>query len=273
MAQRGVFADGKGGLSGVALLEIKEITKRFGGLTALNQVSFDINPGEIMGLIGPNGSGKSTLINVITGTYKPTGGRIVFKGRDVTGLKPHVTARAGIGRSFQLSALFKEFSVLDTMRLAFHLQSGVGFCGAALNTSATVVKERETDQKAMAFLEFLGIGHAKDELTKNLPHGLERLLGVGMAMATGAEMLLLDEPVTGMNPTETDEMMQMIRGIRDRGTTILVVEHNMRVIMGLCDRIAAINFGRKIAEGTPEHVRENKEVIEAYLGTEEETAA
>ena len=257
----------------MALLEIREITKRFGGLTALDQVSFDIDPGEIMGLIGPNGSGKSTLINVITGTYKPTGGRIVFKGRDVTGLKPHATARAGIGRSFQLSALFKEFTVLDTMRLAFHLQSGVGFCGAVINTRATAAKEKETDKKAMEFLEFLGIDHARDELTKNLPHGLERLLGVGMAMATGAEMLLLDEPVTGMNPTETDQMMQMIRAIRDRGATILVVEHNMRVIMGLCDRITALNFGRKIAEGPPDHVREHKEVIEAYLGTEEEGVA
>ncbi len=250
----------------MTFFEIRNINKQFGGLKALQDVSFEINSGEIMGLIGPNGSGKSTLINVITGTHKPTGGKIIFKGKDVTGLKPHESAKIGIGRNFQLPMLFGEFSVLESMRIAFHIKSGVGFWGAVLNTSATVEKEARVEHESLEVLKFLGIEHVKHKLTKNLPQGFERLLSVGMVMASGAELILLDEPVAGMNPTETSQMMKMILAIRDKGITVLMVEHNMRVIMGMCDRIVALNFGQKIAEGTPDHVRENKEVIEAYLG-------
>lgn len=251
----------------MAILETKGITKNFGGLTAVRDVSFQIEKGEIIGLIGPNGSGKTTLINMISGFLKPTAGEVIFQEQKVTGLKPHLIAKRGIARSFQLTTIFRETSVMNSMRVAFHLHSGVGFWPAVLNTRSTMRKEAEVDRKVMETLEFLGIAETKNELCKNLPHGYERLLGVGMAISTGASMLLLDEPVTGMNPKEAMEMVSLIGKLKEKGLTILIVEHNMKVMMSISDRIVALNFGQKIFEGKPDEAKADKQVIEAYLGS------
>lgn len=250
----------------MALLEIRSISKRFSGLLALNDVSFDVEQGQITGLIGPNGAGKTTLTNVITGFDKPTGGKIIFQGKDISGLKPSSICKRGIARTFQLTNVFRELSVLKSVCVAFHLHSWEGWLGTIFNTPAAIKKEAKIEEKAIEILEFFGITHVKNELSKNLPQGYERLVGVAGAMATGAELLILDEPVTGMNPTEVKVMMDLLNKVKDRGNTILLIEHNMKVVMGLCDKIVAINFGRKIGEGTTKEIQANENVIEAYLG-------
>jgi len=250
------------------ILEVKQLSKYFGGLAAVSELDLGVVDSEILGLIGPNGAGKTTLFNVISGFFPPTSGKVIFEGRDITGLKAHEVAHLGISRTFQASTLFMKISVLDNVFTGYHMSYQTGVWKRLLRTPAALKEEEMLSQRAMEILEFMGLASLKDELAANLPHGHQRILGVCMALATNPKLLLLDEPVTGMNPGETQTMIDLIRQIRDRGMTIVVVEHDMKAVMDLCDRVAVLNYGRKITEGLPEEIRENKEVIEAYLGKE-----
>ena len=250
----------------MALLETKDLTKRFGGLAAVNVVTMQVNKGEILGLVGPNGAGKTTLFNLISGFFRPTRGKIVFKGDDVTGLKPNQIAERGIARTFQASNLFKTRTVWENVLIACHLQFHTGFLKVLLNTPFARSEEKEMRQKALNLIESMGLSEVKNEFAVNLPHGHQRMLGVCLALAANPELLLLDEPVAGLSVEETLAFMHRVKELRDKGITILLVEHNMRAVMGTCDRIAVLNYGKKIAEGSPGEIRENKDVIEAYLG-------
>lgn len=255
----------------MALLEIREINKDFGGLRAIDHVTLEVQEGEILGLIGPNGAGKTTLFNVITGFYKPTSGRVVFKGEDITGLKPNQVAEKRLVRTFQATTLFKENTVLENMSLGFHLEQKMNFWEELLRTSRQRRKGKEIQEQSLAILNFMMLEPFKDQLAKNLPYGYQRALGVSIALAANPQLLLLDEPVCGMNAEETELMMGHIRRVHEeKKITIIIVEHDMRVAMGLSDRIAVLNYGRKIAEGPPAEIQENKMVIEAYLGAEED---
>ena len=252
------------------LLALQGIIKDFGGLRAINQVSLEIQEGEILGLIGPNGAGKTTLFNVITGFFKPTSGRVIFKDEDITGLKPNQIAQKGLVRTFQATTLFRENTVLENMILGFHLQQRLNFWEELLKTSRQRRKQKEVQEQSLAILNFMKLEPFKDHLAKNLPYGHQRALGVSIALATDPELLLLDEPVCGMNAEETEFMMSHIRRVREeKKVTLIIVEHDMRVVMGLSDRIAVLNYGGKIAEGPPAEIQENKAVIDAYLGAEE----
>ncbi len=250
------------------LLTINDVSMQFGGLKAIVDLSFSINAGEIRGLIGPNGAGKTTLFNVISGVYRPSKGSIVFKDKDISNLKPHRTARLGLVRTFQAITLFKNFSVLKNVMIGCHLHSKYNYWGALLNTVATRNNEKKSQQKANEILEFMGLDQYKNELAINLPHGHQRALGISIAMAAEPGLLMLDEPCTGMNTEETAEMVKLITKIRQRGITILLIEHDMKVVMGICDKITVINFGMKIAEGSPETIQNDEGVYEAYLGAE-----
>ena len=248
------------------LLETKGLTKYFGGLAAVVDVDIHLDAGEIVALIGPNGAGKTTMFNLLTGFERPTRGEVIFKGRDITGLKPHKIAGYGLSRTWQQTTLFEGMTTLDSVVLACHLHQKADFFGCLFKTLGSRQDDVAAVEQAEEILEFLGMGSYKNELPYNLPYGFQRILGVGMTMATKPELMLMDEPVTGMNPTEAVAMMNTIRKIRDRGISILVVEHNMKVVMGTSERISVLDFGIKIAEGTPEEISNNKDVIEAYLG-------
>ncbi len=250
------------------LLEVKGLTKYFGGLTAVNTLDLSVEKGEIVGLIGPNGAGKTTVFNLIMGTYSPNKGKIVFKGREITGQKSHVIVSQGLVRSFQRTVLFSEMTVLQNILLGFHLISETSFWKCMLNGRATRAGQERLLEKAVGIAEFMDLGQSKDQVAGNLPHGHQRMLGVAIALATNPELILMDEPVTGMNAEETDRMMNKIREIRERGVTTLVVEHDMRLVMNTCDRLCVLNFGSKIAEGPPSEICKHKEVIAAYLGSE-----
>lgn len=250
------------------ILEVKRLSKYFGGLAAISELDLGVVDSEILGLIGPNGAGKTTLFNVISGFFPPTTGKVTFDGRDTTGLKAHEIAHLGISRTFQASTLFMKISVLENVFTGYHISYKTGIWSRVLRTPSALKEEEAFRQRAMEILKFMGLTSLKDELAANLPHGYQRTLGVCMALATNPRLLLLDEPVTGMNPGETQTMIELIRQIRDRGITIIVVEHDMKAIMDLCDRVAVLNYGQKIAEGLPEEIRKNKEVVEAYLGKE-----
>ncbi len=253
----------------MALLEITKLSKHFGGLAAVSELDLQVEEGEILGLIGPNGAGKTTLFNVISGVYRPTSGKIIFNGEDITGLKPSMIAKKGLVRTFQATTLFDEFTVLANVLIGFHPHAGIAIWGALVGTPATRQREAALVQQAMEILDLMGIAHLKDELATSLPHGHQRCLGIAIAMAANPKLLLLDEPVTGMSREETAMVMATIRKIREqKGLTIIVVEHNMRAAMGLSDRMVVLNYGRKIAEGSPQEISENPEVIEAYLGAE-----
>jgi branched-chain amino acid transport system ATP-binding protein len=250
----------------MALLETRLLTKQFGGLTAVKNVSIQINEGEIIGLIGPNGAGKTTLFNLVTGVFPPTGGNIMFKGSNIAGLKPHQVAKRGIVRTFQLTKLFAEYSVIKNVLMAQHLHCHIGFWGALFMPPSSRRREAILLRQAKEILDLLGLSERKNELAKNMPHGHQRALGIGMALAAQPELLLLDEPTAGMNPEESITMMQRIQNIAHRGITVLLIEHDMKVVMGLCQRIIVLNYGSKIAEGGPQEIKENNEVIQAYLG-------
>jgi branched-chain amino acid transport system ATP-binding protein len=257
----------------MALLEVSGLSKYFGGLAAINDLDLDVEEGEIRGVIGPNGAGKTTLFNVISGVYRPTRGSIHYQGREISGLKASEIAERGVVRTFQRTALFHDFTVLGNVSVARHLHAKEGFLGTLLGTSRFSVAKRTNDgneKKAHEIVEFMGLADLKEELAWNLPHGHQRALGVAIALAAEPKLLMLDEPVTGMNPTETQHMTDLIRKLRDEwGITILLVEHDMKVVMGLCDKLTVLNFGEKLAEGLPDEIKDNEGVIEAYLGANE----
>lgn len=255
--------------SRVALLELKNVVKNFGKLQAVSNLDFSVAQGNIHSLIGPNGAGKTTVFNLITGTFPLTSGKILFNGEDITSLESHQIAQKGISRSFQQTFLFMQSTVLENILTGFHIYCKAGALKEFLHTASARDIDREARQKALGIIEFMGLGGLKNELAGNLPHGHQRALGVSIALACSPTLLLLDEPVTGMNATETTEMVERIRKIRDRGITIILVEHTMRVVMDISDRITVLNYGRKIAEGLHYEIRQNEEVVEAYLGKEE----
>jgi branched-chain amino acid transport system ATP-binding protein len=240
----------------MGILEGKKITKSFDGLTALHNVDFDINQGEVVGLIGPNGAGKTTLFNVISGSLKATSGEIRYKGKKITSMKPHQICRLGIARTFQSVQLFGNLSVLDNVFLG-------AICGTSTSTSTPDAKK-----KAMALLELVGLSDKKSERAKNLPIAEQKHLEIARALATDAEFLLLDEAMAGLTQTELAVSTALIKKMQNEGTTIFIVEHVMQAIMALCDRIIVLNYGVKIAEGEPEEIAADKNVIEVYLGTD-----
>lgn len=255
----------------MAILEIAGLTKYFGGLAAVNEFDFSVEEGKIFGLIGPNGAGKTTVFNLINGVFSPTAGTVHFAGQDITGLRPDQVARKGLARTFQGTILFDLFPSLMNVVIGTHLHAGANLFGSLLKTRGTRRKDEETLAKAMEIINLLELNDWADVPAQDLPHGHQRALGIAVALATGPKLLMLDEPVTGMNPEETIHMMGLIRKIRDEyGLTIVLVEHDMQAVMGLCDHIMVLNFGQKLAEGTPEEIQNNKEVIEAYLGVDED---
>jgi branched-chain amino acid transport system ATP-binding protein len=243
------------------------LTKYFGGLSAVNELDFDVSRGEMVGLIGPNGAGKTTVFNLITGFLRPTRGKVVFNEKDITSQKPHFIAKTGIIRTFQATTLFSNFSVLENIIAACYLKSKMSFWEAMLHMPTSRKKEEHVLNRALEMTRFVGLDAVKDQPTRSLPHGYKRILGIALSLAADPQLLLLDEPLSGMNAEEVNRAVGLIRRIWERGTTLLLIEHNMRAAMNLCHRIIVLEMGRKIAEGTPEEVKSNKEVIKAYLGT------
>lgn len=252
------------------ILEIKGVTKRFGGLTAVSNVSFSVNQNEILSVIGPNGAGKSTLFKLISSFLKPTSGEVLFNGERISGLAPHIVARKGVVRTFQETTIFKNMTVRDNVIVSHHLRSKASLLGYFLGTKVAKQDESEFGLSADEILRFLGLDPQAHETARNLPHGHLRALGIAIGLATNPKVLLLDEPFAGMNHDETMKAVAMVRKLRDRGLTVLLVEHDMPAVMKISDRIVVLNFGEKIAEGTPSEIQSNDRVIEAYLGVEDE---
>jgi len=238
----------------MGLLDVNAVTKRFGGLSAVNDLTFSVEEGTVHGLIGPNGAGKTTTYNVISGFYAPS---------DI--------AELGLVRTFQQTTVFQEFTVMDNLRVSCHLEARAGLFRTMLGLNRR--EEAVADERSRELLDFFGLLDKKDELASNLTHGQQRALGMAVALAARPKLLLLDEPFTGMNPEETRAMMELVRKVRDAGVTVLLVEHDMQAVMGLCERISVLNFGELLAEGTPQEIRQNPDVIKAYLGAAEDVAA
>jgi len=251
----------------MALLDVQHLTQFFGGLRAVSDFNIQLEHGEIVGLIGPNGAGKTTVFNVITGVYAPTKGTIVFDGQNIVGRKTYQITQAGIARTFQNIRLFSKSSVIDNIKIAYHFRMSYGNIDAFLHTRKYWQGEQLVDDYAIDLLRLFHLeGHAED-ISGSLPYGAQRRLEIARALATKPKLLILDEPAAGMNPAEADELMEMIHWLRDKfDLTILLIEHQMRVVMGVCERIKVMDFGETICEGVPEYIRNDPRVIEAYLG-------
>ena len=251
----------------MAILELKDVTKKFGGLTAVDGVNLKVEENQICALIGPNGAGKTTVFNMITGAYQVTSGDVIFNGERICGKKPHQIVEKGIARTFQNIRLFKSATVLENVMTGFHCKTKTGMFNVIFNYRKCMQEEAECREKALEILRFLGLEDVKDLEARNIPYGHQRLLEIGRALATSPKLLLLDEPAAGMNSQEKKELVNTIRKIRDTyHLAVLLVEHDMELVMGISENITVINFGRPIACGTAEEIQHNNDVIEAYLG-------
>jgi branched-chain amino acid transport system ATP-binding protein len=253
-------------------LRVSKLQMKFGGVTAIAGLDLTVEEGEIRGLIGPNGAGKTTFFNACSGRYPITSGEILYRGHRINGLKPHEIAAQGLVRTFQHVTLFRKFSVLKNVMAGNYLHAQHSYLGSLFRTRRTREAEGGSERRAREILDFVGLGHIADQEASALPHGHQKMLGIAIALAAEPRMLMLDEPCAGMNSDESREMIGLVRLIRETGITIMLIEHDMKVVMGLCDRITVLNFGNEIADGTPEEVRANPEVREAYLGSQAHVA-
>jgi branched-chain amino acid transport system ATP-binding protein len=254
----------------MSLLQVSGLTKSFGGLTAVKDVDIRIDQGDILGMIGPNGAGKTTVFNLVTGIYRPDRGTVEFDGHSIVGMRPHGIASAGVARTFQTIRLFPNLTVLENVMAGRDCRSRSGVLGAILHPPAERKEERDIRAQAERHLRFMNIWQFRHELAKNLPYGDQRRVEVARALATGPKLLILDEPAAGLNEHESADLMALIRTIRDQGITLWLIEHDMKVVMGVSDRVVVLDNGMKIAEGTPQEVQSNQRVVEAYLGRDDE---
>lgn len=251
------------------MLRTENVTQRFGGLTAVSQVSIDLYEGEIIGIIGPNGAGKTTFFNVLTGIYTPTEGKVYLDGEDITGKMPHEVAKLGMTRNFQNIRLFSNMTIIENIMTGMYCRKKATLFDSILHTKRHRLEEKETEEEALKYLDIVGLADCRYDMATSLPYGQQRKLEIGRALASNPKVLLLDEPAAGMNDQETLELAEFIKKLRGLGYSIVLIEHDMRLVMNVCDRIYVLNYGELIAQGAPEEIKANPEVITAYLGEED----